>query len=496
MFPSETIEALREWEERFPVHTWFQGDAPAWPLVRIMLGFRMLAASRPESASAARAVPKVRALEAMEIARSARAISRDPGKELLRLPRADLLFLSRPANRDRVGAAFHDRLFDPLAEALEARGRSSVQLEYHGQGTPYRLPRRRPSRLIRPAVAFAQARAVLAQRLRPRTPELPGWDQLVADLRHRCPKAEPPSVARIALRLRATHEIARMLGCAIDRVQPRAVLCVSWYSDVAMALCLAASRRGIPSVDLQHGVTAQNPAYEGWSRFPTGGYATVPDRFWCWRASDAQPVQAWGPDAEAHHRAFVGGHPWVAFWSTDRPETAPLLDRVRALRGHGLTVLVSLAWSSGLSDQLKQVLLAAPPDQTFWVRLHPLMDREREEIRTWCRDHLGDRALVDAPTDLPLPLLLREADVHLTHNSTVIQEAAACGVPSVTIDPRSIQTYAPEIASGWAVHEPDPSAVPGALRLQASRADDLPAGSAYPPASRLDEALDSLFAPT
>ena len=83
-----------------------------WPLVRIDLGFQMLAVGqdwlRTPRVSAAGAT------KALDLARCAAASLRDPGARVGRIPEASAVFLSYPTNRQRLGERWYDRVFDPL----------------------------------------------------------------------------------------------------------------------------------------------------------------------------------------------------------------------------------------------------------------------------------------------------------------------------------------------------------------------------------------------
>jgi hypothetical protein len=155
-----------------------------------------------------------------------------------------------------------------------------------------------------------------------------------------------------------------------------------------------------------------------------------------------------------------------------------------------------LTWSSGLSDRLKAIMQSAPRDWVWWIRLHPLMGRERDAIRSWCVSHMGTRAEVDSATDLPLPLLIEAADVHVTHNSTVVQEAARLGTPSVVIDARALDVYAAELSSGWAVFAGDVPAAGQAVLEQRRRRSSFHPLTPYPSWGDMTRVVRELVADT
>jgi hypothetical protein len=229
---------------------------------------------------------------------------------------------------------------------------------------------------------------------------------------------------------------------------------------------------------------------------PDEGFALLPSRFWCWSEADAAPVRGWPAAADRYHRAFVGGHPWLALWQSDQPLAVGLRAQGPDRQGATLAVLVTLNWSSGFSDRLKVIMQSAPRDWVWWIRLHPLMSRERDAIRSWCLSHVGTRAEVDAATDLPLPLLIEAADVHVTHNSTVIQEAARLGTPSVVIDARALDVYADELSSGWAVFAAEVPAVGEAILEQRRRRPTLHPLTPYPSWADMTRVVRELVAET
>jgi hypothetical protein len=409
------------------------------------------------------------------------------------VPGAAAIFLGRPANRQQIDGLWYDRLFDPIADLLEADGLQTLLLEYPPTGTRYLLPRYRPALSVRSAVT---RRNVIAALRSVRPARLRDFDAFVQSVRVSHPGVAVVSALWVARQARSADLIARYFERFMRASGARVAFCSVYYTLVGLAFCLAARRAGIPSVDVQHGVTAGNPAYEGWTQVPDEGFALLPSRFWCWSEADAMPVRGWPATAQRCHRAFVGGHPWLALWNSNQPVVSGLRAQGPDRHGAALAVLVTLNWSSGFSDQLKAIMQSAPRDWVWWIRLHPLMGREREAIRSWCLSHMGTRAEVDSATDLPLPLLIEAADVHVTHNSTVIQEAARLGTPSVVIDARALDVYAAELSSGWAVFAGDVPAVGAAILEQRGRRRSLIPLTPYPSWTDMTRVVRELVAET
>jgi hypothetical protein len=465
MQAGEVLERLRGWEAELPVDEWRIGGMRVWPVVRNEIALRLLASGESWE----------RRRGASAFARARWALGSLGRRSEIAPRRADALFLTHPGNREWLGGAAFDRLFDPLAEAAEELGRSSLQVEYAPAGVARKAPRARPALDITGAIARCQVGA--------RLPAGAGRERLEGYAR----LAGLMPLARLRNRARLVGLIANRFVRLLDAVRPSCVFVTWYYNPVAMGICLAASQRGIPAVEVQHGIMHSHPAYEGWTRVPREGYELVPPRFWCWSEHDARAPAGLG-------RTLVGGHPWFAWWERPGAHGAAALERSRALAAQGPAVLVTLSWSSGFTEELQRLLREAPAPLVWWIRLHPAMMAERAGIAAWCAAHGGGRVRVDEPSELPLPLLLRHAAAHLTHFSSVVQEAAAAGVPSVVIDRRALALFPRELESGWARFAEGPAAVAAALREQIAAARSLPRAGAFPGREAMARTLGALLA--
>jgi glycosyltransferase involved in cell wall biosynthesis len=97
---------------------------------------------------------------------------------------------------------------------------------------------------------------------------------------------------------------------------------------------------------------------------------------------------------------------------------------------------------------------------------------------------------VQQATELPLHALLRATDVALAHSSTVVQEAAAFGVPSVVTSDYGAELHANLLQGGQALLATDDAAIADAVVQLARRRREMPR-SAPLPADGLAHALDA-----
>jgi len=256
----------------------------------------------------------------------------------------------------------------------------------------------------------------------------------------------------------------------------------SYYSITGLALNLACSRAGIPSVDIQHGSqTHDHSGYAAWSSIPQQGYEMLPTIFWCWSELERQQIERWGG---RKHAAVVGGNVWSEFCSKQtRTASGPK-------QSGASNILVTLQPSPlDIRAIMSKVIELAPPDWVWWFRLHPQMRERRhyESLEQFFRGMSNVR--VREATDTPLPMLLANMDLHITANSSSILEAAQFGVPSIMTDSFLIPTYQAEIDRGIAAHAGTPEDIAAlAHRLMASKRQTPTHGS------RFDEGMAALYA--
>ena len=142
--------------------------------------------------------------------------------------------------------------------------------------------------------------------------------------------------------------------------------------------------------------------------------------------------------------------------------------------------------------EIIEALNASGIEAHFWIRLHPIALDQKGLVSRTLEDHGLRNVDVENATALPLYAILRHMDVHITEFSSVVIEAQAFGVPSVTGE-QGVIWFPNQIATGWAVMARSlPEWVSG-IRLQLNRRKTLMASdprSGIASAKALDELLD------
>ena len=75
----------------------------------------------------------------------------------------------------------------------------------------------------------------------------------------------------------------------------------------------------------------------------------------------------------------------------------------------------------------------------------------KEETRKRIFEKDISNAVIDEATDIPLFILLKHVDIHLTHSSSVVLEAEELGVPSIVISDYGSEFFPEQISTGSAI---------------------------------------------
>lgn len=207
------------------------------------------------------------------------------------------------------------------------------------------------------------------------------------------------------------------------------VFTVCYYEDYCFAANIAAFKLGITSIDLQHGVQGPyHPAYAPMTRIPNKGFAMVPRVFWVWNSSSYQNIANWNTE---EHVGILGGNPWMQFFEkfSGRETTISRADLDKP------NIMVSLQpVDEVLPDFLVSAIKTTADFYCWQIRLHPRQFGKIDEIKKKLAERkIGDFVELDMPTNLPLPILLKQTTVHITQWSSVVIEASELGVPSILI---------------------------------------------------------------
>ena len=487
---SEVLDAINALERSFPISSWRAGDIDLWPSYRLRLYGNAIDGLLLEKGSLD-SLERLRRLAdraARALWRVPLAAWRDRGAQAELRPNTAAVFLSDGASFTRLGDTWFDRVVDPVMQTLDERGLHGLKLTLLAEA---HVPRHRPSCLVQPAIDRIKLLAT-GRRLPIDVPQFDALD--------RAARAAfgPQTPARGWLQMQAARldALARWFGHWLESSGANHAFVNTYYSLEGQAFVQAARRLGLRSIDLQHGMQgSHHAAYARWAAPPTGGFSTLPDEFWVWGHDEEVAINAWSRHT-ANHRPRVIGNYWLQRWRDDTdPLVAVYIAAARALRAPAVAqVLVCLTW--GVADEETDKLIEAAklcgPSVAWWWRLHPVESGRRSELVAQLNRHGLDGGMVGSATDLPLYALVRSADLTVSHSSTVIQEAAELGVPSVVTSDYGAELHAELVRQGVALRATDARAIAEAVIALASRTR-LAGPTAAVASNPLDAAVDNAF---
>jgi hypothetical protein len=457
---NQALDWLLEADRTLPVADWRVGEVDFWPLARAMIAVALHGdVGRPEDQDAAPAhvSPREARLRAAQASARLRrdgswrgALSVEAmnggGKDVPveveeietlnanRLPgemyqgsgiSPRWLFVGNANLSQAIGGRATHRIFDPIAAEAAGSGVESVILI----SSPL-LPGDRLARTPHHGIADSLYELRRLARHTGEPVSLPGLEMLIG-------LAPSPSVEGVLQRpvleaaAKNLWQYASAIGELIDAWRIAVIFTTPYASLLGTALCAAGRIRGVPVIDIQHGLIGEpNPHY----KLAVGrGLNTLPSHIWLW--NDAGIVT---PDMGSATMNFVGGNPFYALVATERqthPEWAIAKEQGR------MDVLVTLS-KALIPAWLPVVVAQAPASWRWWVRLHPA---DFSRLGKWPDDM---ERLTRFPNvelrraiELPLPILIEIADIHLTEGSSSALEARSAGVATIFYDQIGYQYF-------------------------------------------------------
>jgi hypothetical protein len=419
---------------------WLAGDVHLWPLYRMEI-YRLLFLEL----AGAEATGEQRRLDTL--LRRVRTPSTRPQGPCVWL-------VSDGISYTRIGRQETERFCGPLWTACRALGLAAIVID---RGSPAPREYREPSRWWAPWTQRAKVMATLAARVSPDRRH----ERLVARVRAAAGGLAPTlhrlDARRLDAKARAIARLAKMIERRMRREQVRCVFVVGYYDVAGYGYLLAAARLGIPSVDIQHGVTGPlHMGYGQWTVHPPGGFRLLPSWFWTWTPADAAVIDDWAQHSSRAHRALCGGNPFLEAWRSGELDIDEALradaDQLLQASAGRTRVLVTLQINLASAEALAPLLAAmrSLPEVSWWLRLHPMALADQPRIEQLLRHGRVRHWNIAQATALPLPVLLRHADIHATHSSSAVVEAATLGVPSIVWSEYGAELFPDLIASGMA----------------------------------------------
>jgi hypothetical protein len=228
-------------------------------------------------------------------------------------------------------------------------------------------------------------------------------------------------------------------------IQPKQIHFLCYYFDFNYALLVAANQAKITTVEMQHGPqTDIHLSYGSWTAIPDQGYDVLPRIFWNWDESSASILKKW-MQSNPNYEVKVIGNPWLDYWKT-KSQAYP----------HKDFILYSLQPNPITLDQLftPQLLECIRSGNEVWfIRLHPRQMHEMDAIvALLAKENLLDKVNITAATQDPLPQLLANAKLHVTHSSGTAIEATFFGLKTILLNEIGLASFPELLAKNQAIY--------------------------------------------
>jgi hypothetical protein len=441
------LDKILEIEAKYPVETWKINDVHIWPVIRtriyIELAVEDLNARFDKNTIEAGRKEAVEAGKKKQPTRLSKLI--DHLKYLVflikPLKKSKAFFVTPGSYNDSFRGKTYHKFFDPLRLSHK---------EFH-QAYIIEIGKN-PSHDIRNAfhiTDFDFLHHVHEKRIRKSMliMKLDGYDnfirevETVSDIAKRFPQRALIEAYYTIKKYEAFFDLLIQKTGATEAYS----LCYYLDSYVIFGMNLAAFKRGIRSIDIQHG--GQGPihlAYCKYWRLPDSGrFEVMPDSFWCWDQFSVAEIEKWSTQEACKHKAFVGGHPWLKFIQEQMGREA----NQETIVLHTLQPLGEL-----LPQSMIDTIKLTGKDVKWILRLHPRTQSRKGELQKVIADNqLEDYIHPASFSNISLPESMALSKVHLSRWSGSIIEASIMGIPNIILDRIGVLSFQQWIDGGFAI---------------------------------------------
>lgn len=448
---SEVLDFLNQVEEKFAVETWVINGVHLWPIIRIDLKLALEYSDLGVSNSIGLS-KRLKGLLSGILKKSVVKIM-DYKMNQFNRKKYDVLILGDGSSFQKLNDVFYDKFCDPFIEEFKKFNKQTYKLE---PTHSYIYPRVNPSVFIQSKLDFLNIFSKYFKAKRQYVESLEGYEAYQDFFRERISHTEPHNLEQLRLRADKINLLTKFFKDKFRKTGVKLGMLVCYYSDYGMAFNKAAYELQIPTVDIQHGVQGDfHAAYGRWLRVPQLGYPLLPKYFWCWGKVEEESINNWSYKLSTH-KPINGGNLFFNIWKDDDRDYVKFYKKkvLEISKNNGKNILLSLSFGLDTQEILSEVLQVIKAKQNefnWWIRLHPSMLDQKQNIINLLNANDINNFEIDNASALPLYALLTAVDIHITHSSTVVIEAANLKIPSVVFSDYGITLYKQELLDGLAV---------------------------------------------
>jgi hypothetical protein len=211
--------------------------------------------------------------------------------------------------------------------------------------------------------------------------------------------------------------------------RPQNVYMECYYSEMKMGLIAAAAKRGIKTVEIQHGAI-YDFMYTPF-RTDLSVHTLVPNVLWCWSINDVDRVLSEN-GYQKKLKPLHLGNLWYNRMRQVAENTIPAQYQNLHKRWTKV-VVITLQPMIGYQSIFEKIIGSSPVNWLFVMRYHPLMsDEEKQAYRSALERRENVEFANNGLINLFQSFLI--SDIHLTHSSTSAVEALSFDLPSFFVN--------------------------------------------------------------
>lgn len=430
--PESILEKLNEIEAIFPVNAWQVNGLKIWPVLRTSLAY-----SQNQNPNTSKK---------KDTARSRRNRMKNYLKIVLKLPmeylslkkklkKSNRLFFGASTHRVKLDGMFFNKFFDVAVGDFEQQHESSVIFDTSTKLDKKKYPHK-DSVFSLPSFYILQE---LSRKLSPGkkkyTVELPGYDEFfdyaLKTFQHTAPIKKTFNKRDVTKRGITLYERKEFAKRFLKDSGIKQAYFICYYSSLMYPMIAACNELGIGTADIQHGGLGRGHyCYDRWSKAPADGYALLPKYFWSWDANSAALVNEWGANTN-FHRAFAVGNPWTD--ASIRLYKTPPANKDYLLVG--MTEIL-------LDEYLVETIQHFGASRKWVLRMHPRQYQHKAGLEKQLVERgIQDFAVVENPSEVPLPVSMRYCRGMLSKPSGSVIEAVEMGMKPVLLRAPNLMSY-------------------------------------------------------
>lgn len=425
----EVIEFLNRIETDFATETWQYKKVKVWPILKTYFFLKMFWGAQNKSSQINKESRFVKSFKAF-IKRKLIGFK----IQKLKLTSVDFLFFSGVNFRENFEGKSLHKFYDPIGDFLDEFQKKFTFFEYgfSVQNSTYKnrgfnlqfLYPYFEGKVVREKVSFHQWE---------------GFEKFKDFVENRLGDSEFSVKPEVEDALKKVFVWESCFDWVLKNTNPKKVFLLSYYNLPCFGLLMAAKKKGIESIDIQHGTQGVlHPAYSGFK----DDYGLIPDVFWLWDHETESQLKKNFDYSE--FETLVGGNPWHSF----------LNQKEKTLEKNRPSILYTLQPIYPLMDEYVLKAIQATINEFDWlIRLHPRIGSiQIKELKEQLIS-LGiyNAQLWQLANESPLPLLLKNVDLHISKFSGCISEAADLGTFSIILEKNGEITYKHLIEQGIAM---------------------------------------------